>query len=204
MSRIAQIGIAIGALGVMMAFMGLFPGMTGLEPTPGFGIIQMLTVLTGFTLLMFGGLIYTKYAYYATKTATLAQQIGVRLVLTGLVLAAMSGLADLLGYGSHGPGFAPGVLFGRLQATGFVASFFMAAIGVLIYALAGQPDDRHNARPTLRTTATTAPKPAPDDAANTELAPVNDAGAGTSTDADAPATPPVVTIPETGGKTTSS
>ncbi len=153
MSRIAQIGIAIGALGMMITFMGLFPGMTGLDSTPGFGIIQMLTVLAGFTLLMLGAIIYIKYAYYATRRATLAQQIGVRLALTGLVLAAMSGLADLLGYGSHGPGFSAIVIFGRLQAAGFVASFFMSAIGVLVYALAGQPDERISPRPALKTTA---------------------------------------------------
>ena len=180
MSRIAQIGIAIGALGMMISFMGLFPGMTGLDSTPGFGIIQTLTVLVGFTLLMLGAIIYIKYAYYATKTATLAQQIGQRLALTGLVLAAMSGLADLLGYGSHGPGFSAIVIFGRLQAAGFVASFFMSAIGVLIYALAGQPDEKPSARPALKTTEPAAP----------------DSAASQSAAAVPESEPEVVTVPE--------
>ena len=32
MPRVAQFGIALGALGAVLTFMGLFPGVTGLKP----------------------------------------------------------------------------------------------------------------------------------------------------------------------------
>jgi hypothetical protein len=138
--RVSQLGIAIGALGGMVTLMGLFPGVTGLTPTPGIGIIQIITMLFGFSLLILGALIYVKYAFYANQPSTLMQQIGSRLALTGLVLAAMSGLADLLGFGSHGRGFTEDVLLGPLQAAGIIGGFMMSCIGVLLYAITGRPD----------------------------------------------------------------
>jgi hypothetical protein len=140
MTRVSQIGIALGALGGMVTLMGLFPGVTGLTPTPGIGIIQIITMLFGFSLLILGALIYVKYAFYAHQPPTLMQQIGSRLALTGLVLASMAGLADLLGFGSHGRGFTEDVLLGPLQAAGIIGSFMMSCIGVLLYAITGRPD----------------------------------------------------------------
>jgi hypothetical protein len=137
MQRVAQFGIALGALGIVLTFMGLFPGVTGLEPAAGIGIVQIFTILAGFTLLILGALIYVKFTFYPFQAANLAQQIGARLALTGLLFAATAGLADILGFGSHprGPDSEP--LFGFLQAFGLIASFVLASIGVLIYAVAG-------------------------------------------------------------------
>jgi hypothetical protein len=140
MPRVAQFGIALGALGAVLTFMGLFPGVTGLKPAAGIGIMQIFSILTGFMLLILGALIYVKFTFYAFKSANLAQQIGYRLALTGLLFAAMAGLSDVLGFGSHTLGSESGTLFGTLQAFGIIASFLMASIGVLIYAVTGNPD----------------------------------------------------------------
>jgi uncharacterized membrane protein len=141
MQRVAQFGIALGALGIVLTIMGLFPGVTGIEPASGIGIVQIFTILTGFTLLILGALIYVKFTFYPSQPATLAQQIGVRLALTGLLFAAMAGLADVLGFGSHPRDINSEPLFGYLQAFGLIGSFLMASLGVLIYALTGNPDD---------------------------------------------------------------
>lgn len=141
MPRIAQFGIALGALGTVLTFMGLFPGVTGLNPARGIGIVQIFTVLIGFTLLIFGALIYAKFTFYFGKPANLAQQIGIRLALTGLLFAAMSGTADVVGFGSHISSTSSEPLFGFLQAVGIIGSFILAAIGVLIYAVSGSLDD---------------------------------------------------------------
>ena len=137
MARIAQFGIAVGALGTMLTFMGLFPGVTGLPPASGIGIVQIVTILIGFVLLIAGALIYVKFTFYVGKQANLAQQIGVRLALTGLLFAIMMGMADIVGFGSHlrSDGVEP--LFGVLQAIGIISSFVIAALGVLIYAISG-------------------------------------------------------------------
>jgi hypothetical protein len=139
MPRVAQFGIALGALGIVLTFMGLFPGVTGIEPARGIGIMQVFTILIGFTLLILGALVYVKFTFYVGQAANLAQQIGSRLALTGLLFATMSGLSDILGFGSH---LRPGnYLFGPLQALGIIGSFLLACIGVLIYAVAGAPPD---------------------------------------------------------------
>jgi Na+/melibiose symporter-like transporter len=78
MVRGAQFGIALGVLGIMLTFMGLFPGVTGVQPVAGIGIAQIFSILAGFTLLIFGGLIYVEYSFYAHVPANLAQQIGWR------------------------------------------------------------------------------------------------------------------------------
>lgn len=141
MPRIAQFGIALGALGTVLTFMGLFPGVTGLNPARGIGIVQIFTILMGFTLLIAGALIYAKFTFYVGKAANLAQQVGIRLALTGLLFAAMSGTADVVGFGSHVAGVSSEPLFGFLQAIGIIGSFIIAAIGVLVYAVSGSLDE---------------------------------------------------------------
>ena len=137
MARIAQFGIALGALGTMLTFMGLFPGVTGLPPASGIGIVQIVTILAGFVLLITGALIYVKFTFYMGKQANLAQQIGVRLALTGLLFAVMMGMADIVGFGSHLRSDQVEPLFGILQAIGIIGSFVIAAVGVLVYAVSG-------------------------------------------------------------------
>lgn len=140
MPRVAQFGIALGALGAMLTFMGLFPGVTGIQPNPGIGIMQLFTILVGFMLLILGALIYVKFTFYAFKAGNLAQQIGIRLALTGLLFAAMVALSDVLGFGSHLIDSPSGTFFGVLQAMGMIGSFMVASLGVLIYAVTGEPD----------------------------------------------------------------
>lgn len=139
MIGIAQFGIALGALGAVLAFMGLFPGVTGIEPGIGVGIVQYVTIFTGFTLLDLGALIYVKYTFYPDRPANFAQQIGIRLTMTGLLLGGMAGLADFLGFGSHIRTDVTDVVFGPLQAIGAVGGLVVAAIGIIIYALTGEP-----------------------------------------------------------------
>lgn len=139
MARIAQFGIAVGALGVMLTFMGLFPGVTGIEETGGVGPLQIFTILAGFTLLIAGALIYVKFTFYLGHPANLAQQIGIRLALTGLIFAAMGGLADILGFGSNPP-TSGDIYLGPWQAIAMVGSLFIASLGVLVYAVTGEAD----------------------------------------------------------------
>lgn len=137
MVRIGQIGIALGVLGAVLAVMGLFPGVTGLPPTPGIGTIQLLILLTGFTLLIAGAFIYAKYTFYSYQTANLAQQIALRLSMTGLLFSGMSAMADILGFGSNLRTETSDIFFGAWQAAGLIGGFLVASLGVLVYAVAG-------------------------------------------------------------------
>src|SRR5690606_19897992 len=110
------------------------------QPAAGVGVVQFVSILVGFTLLDLGAVIYVKFTFYAGQAANLFQQIGVRLTLTGLVLAGLTGMADFLGFGSHAP-TVTGVYFGQLQAVGLLGSLLISALGVVIYALTGNPPD---------------------------------------------------------------
>jgi hypothetical protein len=136
MQRVAQLGIALGALGAVLVLMGLFPGVTGITPTPNIGIAQIITVLAGFYALILGALMYAKFTFYENIPSTLLQQIGTRLALTGLVFASLSGTADILGFGSHE--LSSEVLLGPLQLFGVLGNFLLSAVGVLIYVMAGR------------------------------------------------------------------
>ncbi len=143
MWRFAQVGIALGAMGVMLCLMGLFPGVTGAAITVGIGLIQVTMVLLGYALLILGALVYLKFTFYLDIPSTLAQQIGTRLALTGILFAALSGLADILGFGTHIRNDVGDIFFGQLQMVGILASFALSSLGVLVYVLAGLHLARH-------------------------------------------------------------
>lgn len=141
MVRVAQFGIALGALGTVLTFMGLFPGVTGVEPTVGIGVVQIIMILIGFSLLIAGAFIYAKFTFYVQKHSNLAQQIAQRLSLTGLLFGAMAGLADIFGFGSNLRTETSDIYFGPWQAFGIISGFLIASLGVLIYTLSGDTED---------------------------------------------------------------
>ncbi len=156
MWRFAQVGIALGAMGIVLCFMGLFPGVTGAEPTVGIGLIQMTVVLFGYALLILGALIYLKFTFFLDVPSTLIQQIGTRLALTGILFAALAGLADILGFGTHIRSDVDDIFFGQLQMVVILASFALSSLGVLVYVLAGRHLARHAPAEALRDRVQTA------------------------------------------------
>lgn len=139
MVRVAQLGIVVGLLGVVVTLIGLFPTLIGLSLTPGIGVIQILVLLVGLILLILGALVYVRFTFYAHQALTLAQQIGVRLAFTGLTFTAMAALADVLGFGSNLRAEGNEVLLGPVQLIGILAGFGVAALGVIVFAVAGEP-----------------------------------------------------------------
>jgi uncharacterized membrane protein len=137
----SYVGVVLGIFGVVLTLIGLFPSLTGAEASEGVGVLQLLVVLTGLSVFILGGFVFVKGTYYADKAQTLAQSIGVRLSLTGLVLASFAGFADLLGFGTHPPGQPVPPLLGPWQATGIIGGFMIASLGVLVYAAFGERDE---------------------------------------------------------------
>jgi len=137
MSRFGQVGIAVGTLGIMMVFMGLFPNITGLPDTVGIGVVQVVMLLLGYSLLLFGAIIYVKFTFFWGVEVNLSQQISLRLVLTGLLFGAIAGLSDILGFGSHLRTVESDIFFGPLQAFGILTSFGVSSFGVLLYVVSG-------------------------------------------------------------------
>lgn len=145
MERYSEISISMGALGVVIALIGLFPGIIGLEAAEGVGVLQVLVILSGFSVLFTSAYLFAKRAFYSGQPTTLAQDIGIRLTMTGLLIAGAAGLADVLGFGSHPsmPGSRP--MLGRLQAVMFLGGILLASSGVAVYALFGPPPDDEEA-----------------------------------------------------------
>ncbi len=144
MERVSQVGIFLGVLGIVLAVTGLFPDIAGIPTTRGIGAVQLVTVLVGLSLLIFGALLYVRSTFYPTASSNFTQQIAVRLSLTALLFASMSAVADILGFGSNVRVlYEEDIFFGPLQAAGLIGGFMVAAAGVLLYALGGpqEPDD---------------------------------------------------------------
>ena len=142
--KLIQLGILIATFGLVTCFIGLYPGITGSEPQSGIGILQIITILIGMSFVIMGAVIFVKLSFYPTTRANLAQQIALRLSFTGLLITAAVGFSDILGYGSNPPtdsGQIP--VLGPYQAAGMVFGYFVAAMGVLLYALTGDLT-RHN------------------------------------------------------------
>lgn len=134
MSRLAQLGVFTTVTGGVVLFLGLFPDAVAAEGTPGIGIVQMIAMLAGLVLIISGAYIAAYAMFHRGATPSLVGSIGLRLGLTGLVVAAAAALSDAMGYGSHGSG--AGIVFGWLQTAGILTGLGIAAIGVLVYAMA--------------------------------------------------------------------
>ncbi len=154
MEKYAQISITLGSLGIVIALIGLFPGIIGLETVEGVGVLQVLVILLGFTVLFIGAYLFARQVFYPGMPTTLAQDIGIRLTMTGLLIAAAAGLADVLGFGSHGLTQDERPLLGRLQALAFVGGILLASSGVILFAMLGpaqSPDDDSDSDSSLPT-----------------------------------------------------
>jgi hypothetical protein len=140
MPKLSQAGIAISVLGGVITLIGLFPGIIGSDQTSGTGILQILVILVGMIILIAGAYIFAQSAFFPGQKHNLAQQIALRLSMTGLVIASASGLADILGFGSHPIGLDDQrPLLGWWQTSGLIGGFLIASIGVLIFVLMGHP-----------------------------------------------------------------
>jgi hypothetical protein len=147
MERYSQVSITIGTLGVVITLIGLFPGIAGLEAASGVGVLQVLVILLGFSLLFTGAYIFAKQRFFPGLPSTLAQDIGVRLTMTGLLFSAAAGLADVLGFGSHAPTKTQRPLLGNWQAVAFIAGFLIASAGIVIFVLFGPEQPESDSEP---------------------------------------------------------
>ena len=139
MVRVGQLGVVTGLLGLVITLIGLFPGLIAFPPMPGLGVMQILLVNFGFSIVVFGGMIYVKFMFYAESRLTLAQKIGIRLSLTGLVIMAVISLADVLNFGSNLRSLNQDILFGPIQMVGVLVFLGVASLGIVIFAVSGTP-----------------------------------------------------------------
>ena len=129
--RRLNISLAITLSGFFIILLGADPGLFGLDRNPLIGFVQTATFSTGLALLCLGGFISLKISQRADQPQTLAQDIGIRLVATGYLVALISGMADVFGFGTQAWPAPP--FFGPTQAIGVVTGEFIIAVGFLLY-----------------------------------------------------------------------
>jgi hypothetical protein len=123
-----NIGLGLSIAGFLIFLLGADPGLFGLDRNPLIGFVQTATFSTGLALLCLGGFISLKVSQISGHNQSLAQDIGIRLVATGYLVALISGMADVFGFGTQGWPF-----FGPRQAIGVVAGEIIIVIGFLLY-----------------------------------------------------------------------
>ena len=122
-------GLVITMVGLGIFLLGARPGLFGLDRSPVIGFVQIAVFTIGQTIICLGGYL-SLMGLWKSRPISIAADIGVRLVTTGYVVAAFSGMADVFGFGSQ---TAPAVpYFGPLQAGGVVFGQAMISIGFLL------------------------------------------------------------------------
>jgi hypothetical protein len=132
-SRLARAGVAFVIFGFFTFLVGLFPQIANFDITPGVGILQVFVVLLGITGMTLGAYLYTYATQQRGRARRLREDIGVRLMATGLVLAYASGMADVLGIGSHPSTPVSRPYIGEWQAGGIALGVVTIAAGILLF-----------------------------------------------------------------------
>ena len=133
LSRLAKLGVACVVFGFTVFLIGIIPAMVNLDITPGIGIFQLATILFGIGMMTIGGYMYAYATRHRAMPRRLREDIGLRLMATGYVICAISGLSDVLGIGTHNlPETMP--YLGLWQSVGLVFGLLVISFGVLLYA----------------------------------------------------------------------
>lgn len=121
-------------VGFILGGIAITADLLGLDFTPGFGMIQMFQLLLALTSITLAIFIYLRQRRPEGAPRSLQADIGVRLAATGLVFAYISGLADLIGIGTHVAAneFARPFV-GPLQWGGIALGVVSIVVGVFLY-----------------------------------------------------------------------
>jgi hypothetical protein len=114
---------------LLIFMVGIQPDLIGMNRSVTVGFVQIGVWLTGLAILL--------VAAYSTvrvirngKPNSLRADIGIRLIATGYVVAAVGSLADFIGVGAHR---MPVVHFGYIQMIGLVTGVLLSMLGVILY-----------------------------------------------------------------------
>ena len=125
--------LILAVLGIVLSLISLGAEILGLDLTPGFGMVQMFQLLLGLTLLTIAGYLRIHSLRSPDAPRSLQADVGIRLSLTGLVFAYVSGLSDLIGIGTHVvPSFGRPFV-GPLQLGGLLVGVIMITVGMVLY-----------------------------------------------------------------------
>ncbi|MBM3144780.1 MAG: hypothetical protein FJ010_07380 [Chloroflexi bacterium] len=135
--RRVRVGLGLVFFGLFLFILGVEPGAFGLDRSPVVGFVQIAFFLIGLAIICVGG--YVGFSLrWVGGDRSLAADIGLRLVSTGYVIAFISGMADIFGFGTQP--FPEIPYFGPLQVAGVVLGEVVIAIGFLLVTLPPKSD----------------------------------------------------------------
>ncbi len=116
-----RLGMILMVFGFVIFLIGAVPDLFGLDRSPVIGFVQISVFLIGLAIICVGGYICMN-ALWNNHQKTILADIGLRVVSTGFVIAVISGMADIFGFGTqlspeipyYGPWQAMGVLTGEI------------------------------------------------------------------------------------------
>ena len=127
--RLARLWMTVMFVSLLIFMVGIQPDLIGMNRSVTVGFVQIGVWLTGLAILL--------VAAYSTvrvirngKPNSLRADIGIRLIATGYVVAAVGSLADFIGVGAHR---MPVVHFGYIQMIGLVTGVLLSMLGVILY-----------------------------------------------------------------------
>jgi len=124
-----RLGLALTLLGYLIFMIGAEPVFFGLDRSPVIGFVQISVFLVGLGFICLGGYITMNGLWYGHEKTILAD-IGLRLVSTGLVIAVVSGMADVFGFGTQPSPEIP--YYGPVQALGVLIGEIVIAVGFIL------------------------------------------------------------------------
>lgn len=122
-------GLILVSIGFLTFMLGANPALFHLDRSPVVGFVQIAVFLVGLAIICVGGYICLN-GLWNGDPKTIAADIGLRLVSTGYVIAFVSGMADIFGFGSQS--FPDLPYFGPWQARGVTLGEAVIAVGFLL------------------------------------------------------------------------
>lgn len=136
-NRISQIRATVTLVlfiaGLVLMALAILADELGLDLTPGFGVIQMVSFLAGLTLLTGAAYLYLSGRRPPDAPHSLQADIGQRLIATGLVFDYVTGLSDLIGIGTHVEPSFERPFVGPLQLSGILIGIMVIVAGLTLY-----------------------------------------------------------------------
>lgn len=124
-----RLGLIIVSVGFLVFLLGADPGLFNLDRSPVIGFVQIAVFLVGLAMICLGGYICLN-GLWNGDPKTIAADFGLRFVSTGYVIAVISGMADMFGFGSQAFPALP--YFGPWQAGGVLLGELVIAFGFLL------------------------------------------------------------------------
>ncbi|RJQ41939.1 MAG: hypothetical protein C4545_05445 [Anaerolineaceae bacterium] len=95
-----RLNLTVTTIGFVIFVLGIRPDLFQLDRSPVTGFIQITVSILGLGILCLGGYLSMHHLWQGNRLS-IAAEIGMRFISTGLVIAIFSALADFFGFGSH-------------------------------------------------------------------------------------------------------